>query len=429
MTHAFVCIGDIHLKHGHQWNADRLAALDQILREGAAREDLAAWLVLGDVFDTRSSIEDRNAIAPRLQQMGERAPVVIVAGNHDMPGDLDVLGKLKARYPILVVTRAQTLSIDTPTGARAAIFAVPYPHKHALVGAGVAHAQLGDVAGHLLDAMFLEGADQLTRAARAGELTLMIGHATIAGSVSSVGQPMGLDHSIAITQGHLERLGDVPEIFGHIHAPQEICGAYYAGSITAHDFGEVDRKRYLVVEYAADGYRVLSMPLDTPPLYHVEGTFARETGFTWTVTRGPDGEALGPPPTWRGVRVRVRYRFLEAEASALDTAHILAAFAEARSLALEPIAIRERAHRAPEVVAAQTLPEKVAAFVRSSGVPWTPALAGKLAALQEPDTTGFLARAQHAWSGAPTDTPSVAGSSSPEAQAAPDSDLFEEVHA
>lgn len=428
MTHRIMCIGDIHLKHGHRRNADRLTSLDQIIGEGLCVESLAAWIVLGDVFDTRSSIEDRNELAPRLQRMANAAPVLIVAGNHDAPGDLDVLGKLKAAHPITVATRASLIELDLPTGARAAIVAIPYPHKHGLVGAGIPNHQIGAVAAQLLDAMVLELAAQLDVARESGALPLVAGHATIAGSVSSVGQPMGLDGDIAISEPLLDRLGDAPKIFGHIHAPQELYGAHYAGSISANDYGEVERKRYLVVEYFDEDYQVTSHPIVTPPMYHVEGTFTRAAGFTWEVKRGPDGEPLEMPASWKGADVRVRYRFQDAEASAFDKAQILAEFAETRSLELEPITIRERAHRAPEVEAAKTLPEKVAAFVRASGIAWSPALDAKLAALQDPDGEGFLRRVHHELSGVVPEEPvTAADSSSSRSHAVPDSDLFEEV--
>lgn len=415
------CIGDLHLQHTHRRNGDRLQALDQILDEASAMGAIGAWLFLGDLYHQRSSIEDRNDLSPRIQRAAEIAPVVILYGNHDGHGDLEILARLKARFLIHVIAAAGVIEIELAGGERAAIFGVPYLHKHALVAAGVANDQLGDTAAPVLDAMFLDAAGRLRDAAAAGAVTVMIGHGTIAGSRSSVGQPMGLDRDIAISAGLLGRLGDVPKIWGHIHKPQEIYGAYYAGSVCRNDWGECEDKRWLLLTAEQDDlayplrYDISSHAIDIPKMYHVEGELSLAGGFTWRVKRGPDGEDLEAPASWQGADVRVRYRFAEAEASALDLrkAELLALFAETRSLELEPIVVRERAHRAPEVTAAKTLPARVAAFVELSGVPWTSALDTKFAALQEPDAAAFLARVHQELSGV------VAGTSLPAPEAPP----------
>src|SRR3990167_3265055 len=391
-----VCIGDVHLQHGHRRTPGRLASLVRIPREGLALDSVGAWLWLGDVFHQRSSIDDRNEVAPRIQAMAERAPVVLLAGNHDLPGDLTILGRLKGRYPILVVDRPQVLALQLATGALAAIAAIPYAHKGGLVAAGVEVAAVGQQAAPILDAIFLDLAEQLRTAKASGMHTLAIAHATIAGSLSSVGQPMGLERDIAIDAALLTRLGDVPKIFGHIHKPQELHGAVYAGSIARNDFGEVEDKRYLIVEFDAGEHRIVSCPLDVTPLWHVEGDLTKES-FTWRVTRGPDGEELEPPRRqcvscqgtgdgqhdalegtlpclacngsggpvdWTGCEVRVRFRFNPDEKAALDQARILAEFATAKRLELDPIAVRNRAVRWQEGAQAATIGEKVAAFVR-----------------------------------------------------------------
>jgi DNA repair exonuclease SbcCD nuclease subunit len=183
----------------------------------------------------------------------------------------------------------------------------------------------------------------------------------------------------------------VPTIFGHIHKPQEIHGAHYAGSIGRNDWGEVEEKRYLELVFDDEETAIDSHPIACTPLYHVEGNLTRD-GFTWRVTRGPDGEQLEPPASWAGCEVRVRYRFNADEKSALDTAQILAEFATAKRLELDPIGIRNRAIRSVEVATASTLAEKVAAFVRQSGGAWSPSLETKLALLQEPDGGASLTR-------------------------------------
>lgn len=389
-----VVIGDIHQQHGHRWNDARLAALRQAIAHGVGLEHLGAWVLLGDVFHQRSTPDDRNAIAPLVQEMADVAPVFIDYGNHDQPGDLQILTRLDSAFDIVVFDRPALVRLLTPNGQTLAVFGLPYPHKGGIVAAGHASSAVRDVAADALADIMTSASAQLRDAASRGEATLFAGHATIAGAVSSVGQPMGLERDIAIDVAHLEQLGTVPKVFGHIHKPQAMpAGAVYVGSVGRNDFGEVEDKRIVVVEYQQDGHRnwhgtIVEVPLACPRLWHVEGELTREA-FTWRVTRGPDGEPLEAPASWNGDHVRVRYRFDANDRVALDKARILAEFADA-TLELDPVAVRTRAVRAPEVAAATTVDGKVAAFVRSMGREWTPSMAAKLAALQAPQGAAFL---------------------------------------
>jgi DNA repair exonuclease SbcCD nuclease subunit len=384
-----VIIGDSHLQATNPRNEDRLRAFDQIIGEGLALRELGAWLHVGDVFHARSTPDDRNAVAARLVRMADAAPVLVLYGNHESATDLHVFGKLKARYPILVVDRPQTVLLRVPTSdVPVCVFCLPYPTKAGLAAAGVAPGDVQGTATAALDPIFMMAAADLEEARRQGAPALMIGHATIAGSVSSVGQPMGLHGEIVVTPTHLNRLGTVPKIFGHIHKPQEIFDAVYAGSICRMDFGETEAKRYLVVTFATPTTWCLdSFPIDCPPRYHVEGLLTRDA-FTWQVTKGPGGDVDTAPASWRGAEVRVRYRFAQSEKSALSAARVYAEFAEAARLEVEPIAVPDRALRAPEVAAARTLAEKLAAYQQVQEL--VPSVAEKLAALEHADPLAVL---------------------------------------
>ena len=387
-----VVIGDTHLQSTNPRNDDRLRTFDQVIEEGRALPDLGAWLHLGDVFHTRSTPEDRNAVAARFTDMAQIAPVVVIYGNHCSPLDLHVFGRLKARYPVIVIDQPTTLRVALATGGFARMFCLPYPSKAGLVAGGVTVGDVQASASAALDTIFMVGAEELARGRDAGDLPLMIGHATIANCVTSAGQPMGIHGEIVVTPTHLNRLGNVPKLFGHIHRPQDIYGATYVGSSARLDYAETEEKRYIVVEYASptDWWQV-SRPLVCPPRYHVEGALTRE-GFTWQVTKGPGGEADQAPANWRGCEVRVRYRFAASEKSVLRDAPIYAEFAEALRLQVEPIAVPDRALRAPKVAEAKTLAEKVAAYQQVDQL--EPALLDKLATLEQLDSTLVLTNLQ-----------------------------------
>src|SRR5688572_13495941 len=95
-----VAIGDAHLGPNAR-QADRLRALDTIIDAGLALGDtLGCWLWAGDVFHAKSTIADRNELAPRLIRMANAAPVIGCRGNHDAHGDLELFSKLQATWPI-----------------------------------------------------------------------------------------------------------------------------------------------------------------------------------------------------------------------------------------------------------------------------------------------------------------------------------------
>jgi hypothetical protein len=329
--------------------------------------------------------------------MAAAAPVCLCPGNHDAPGDLEIFGKLKAKWPVIVQTTPAVLHITLPTGGTAALAVLPYPTKAGLVSVGVAHADLGAVARDALEAIFMVLAHELQQARDAGELPLFMGHVNVGGSRASNGQPQ-IGVEIELDQGLLARLPAAYIGLNHIHLPQTVNGAVYAGSIARLDFGETEEKRYVAVTVSDDPElrpAIISRPLDVTPLYQVEGTLSRD-GFTWSVVKGPGGEPQPAPASWKGCEVRVRYRFPQAEKSVLDTAQILATFAEAKRLELEPVAQPDRALRAPEVASAVTLADKLAAWCRLSGADLSATLADKLALLERGDSAQVLAGVERA---------------------------------
>lgn len=407
MNHQFVHIGDTHLATGDR-NATKRVALEQILAEGSALPRLACWLWPGDLNHARMAIDDRNFLSEYIQRLAARAPVVLLRGNHDLPGDIDIFAKLSTVHPVFVVNRPAVVDVKAATGVTVAIFALPYPERSGLVAAGVEPSEVSTAARHALDLIFMDAAAKLAEARAAGQLTLMVGHVNVGGAILSSGQP-SIGQEIEIDQALLDRLGSIYKGLNHIHKPQEIAGAFYAGSICGMNFGEIERKLYLVADVEDDGgFVVTSHSLAVPSLYHVEGELTRE-GFRWTVQGsevpfqgwiGADAPTLPALPIFDGAEVRVRFRFAAAEKAGLNFELVKAPFAGAKRIELDPIAEHTRALRAPEVAAAQTLTEKVEAFARGAGVTWTAKLSEKLTLLQQTeDGALFLTAIENAVTG------------------------------
>jgi len=397
MATSLVHLGDFHAGPGPR-NAARYRALDQIIDQALQLPNLGAFLWPGDLSHQRQAIADENALIERLRRMSAAAPVILVYGNHDAEGDLDKFAHVSAGHPIYVVDRPTVLRIRLATMAFASIACLPYPHRHGLVLAGVANPDLVDAAADALDGIFLQFAAELEDARGRGDLTLFIGHANVGGAVTSSGQP-NIGREIELSPRHLDRLGPIYKGLNHIHKGQEICGAYYPGSICRLDWGEIEEKRWLEVDYAepesgdrADlAFVVESHAIDVAPMYHVEGQLTRDR-FTWQVTAGPGGELQDAPASWKGCEVRARYTFAQSEAAVINKSLVLAEFAEAAMLTLDPVAIPDRALRAPEVAAAKTLPEKVTAWCAIAGTVASTGALTKLGALEQLAPEQLLAR-------------------------------------
>jgi DNA repair exonuclease SbcCD nuclease subunit len=391
---AVACIGDTHLLHGHDRNQDRLDAFDEAIAIGSRVPHLAAWVHLGDVYHQASAPEDRAAAIDRFVRMAAIAPVVVVEGNHGRPGDTAIFRRLKAENVIRVVTEPEILRYNG-----VAIGVLPYPSKVSMVAAGATREAQSEASRHAFDLMAIGTAGSTTW--QTADRRLLVGHLTIAGAVTSVGQPL-VGSELEMDPATLARYGDVPKVFGHIHKHQRVGDAIYCGSSCRMDWGETEPKGLVVVEWDESGaWSWRFERLNVAPMYHVEIRLAGGAVVESRIAKGPDGPADDPPTArvariqtdermdlfadvdaadeivdWTGCDVRARVRYPSSERALLQ-AGLLAvrqSFAAARRLEIEPIAVDARELRAPEVIRAATLDEKLKAWARLTGVVWAPTI-------------------------------------------------------
>lgn len=385
MTHV-VCIGDVHLVPTTA-GADRRAAVEYVVdRELSHPRGVTLWVVLGDLAHGlshgRLQPDDRNWWSTQLRRMAHVAPVIIVYGNHDVPGDLDVFGHLRAAHPITVVPGASIIDAKTAEGNPVVrVFALAYPHKAGQVAAG---ATL-DEARTALHTLCQQAAERL---AQPGVVhALVVGHVNIAGALSSVGQPQ-IGQEIELDPSALSVFSErTPKVFGHIHKAQEMGNfAFYAGSVCPMDWGETEPKSYLTIDYPDHPQGTIAVrreAIPAPRLWHVEGTVRRidETwGFDWHV----DGETAAPTEWTYNDRVRVRFSFPASARDLFDLRLVSAPFDGAGVVKLEPVALPDRTTRAPQVAAARSLEDKVIAWAEQARLTLTdPGRAGLHIALQD----------------------------------------------
>ena len=93
-------VGDVHLEEDRYF-ADTAHCLEWFVAD-AARSHVDLFVVNGDLTTYKQTIKERNLWVDTLIQMGNHAPVILVAGNHgkELDGDLHVLARARARVPL-----------------------------------------------------------------------------------------------------------------------------------------------------------------------------------------------------------------------------------------------------------------------------------------------------------------------------------------
>ena len=379
-------IGDVHLREGEHLHdtGNCLAFAADLARQH--RTD--AVLFVGDVFEGKSTPAERLTFAQAIRAI--EVPVVIVRGNHDQAGDLQVF----SGYPdVEVLEQPATTTVHgafvESRDSHIDVLCVPWPEKAFLAAAGHAGAE-GDQAGNAALAAMLRGMVATRR--NPSRPFVVLGHLSVLGAITSSAQPL-VGKGIEAVLGDLQDLGAAFVALGHIHRPQELApGIEYIGSLTVHDFGEEDEeKRIGVLTVEDDGtasvewipvpcrrwvtieasvHELVAAGDGMPAACSVIENVGREDGI------GFSGDDLA------GCNVRYRYTCDESEQHLFDRAEIERRFAGAHTLKIMPEIERTQRVRAAEVAAARTVEEKLCAWGGATGVEITPAHLEKLHQLE-----------------------------------------------
>jgi len=228
-------LGDVHLEEDHYFG-DTAQCLDWFVAD-AIRSNPDLFVINGDLTTYKQTIQERNLWIEMLIQMGNRAPVILVAGNHgkELDGDLHVFVRAKASHGIYLCTEPEFIEC---AGAAVAIF--PYPRKAELIGSGDEHN---------LQEAFVEQLEEFNRRFehRPDLFRLFFGHFGVAGARVSSGQPL-VGRCAEYPLEPLRRLQAQYIGLSHIHLRQQLAArVWYAGSLARCDYSEVEEKGYHLV--------------------------------------------------------------------------------------------------------------------------------------------------------------------------------------
>lgn len=247
---------DLHITEGPRL-ADQAEILEGIVRQ-AVQLGVQATLLTGDLYGRtvphRSTPKERNVLVPAVRALARLGPVVVVPGNHDYPGDLDILGELGGGmdWPVVVANRPRVIKLQTP-GVDLHVYAVPWPTKRILLqgqrvpGGPEATRQLASDKLHQLLGLW---AARVKRTREKSCLTAQVlaAHCMTAGARTSGGEDLsGIE--IELRRDSMEALGIDYGALGHLHYRQQVAErCWYGGDPWAVDFGETEDKGWHLVD-------------------------------------------------------------------------------------------------------------------------------------------------------------------------------------
>jgi exonuclease SbcD len=257
----------------------------------------------GDLFDSArpTPTERRVAIETLAPVLRKGIPIVVIAGNHDLPRSpadqnaIDVLREVRGltivdRPEVLYLLRGEdgrTCIVRGDAGLRHGVGAIalqiacfPWPRKNLLLQQEEnRRLEPGELA------LLVRQNVEALLSTLEGELdpslpSVLLAHATLdqaeAGSESRL---MLLSGEMTLNLDELARRDFGVELLGHIHKPQDWYGkVYYAGAPQATNFGEADEEKcYLLGTIRGDppaGREYLMERVATPYRHHVTMTAA-----------------------------------------------------------------------------------------------------------------------------------------------------------
>jgi exonuclease SbcD len=240
---------------------DFLARLDEVVDYAIAAEvDLVVFA--GDAFKTRDpdSTQQRE-FAKRIKKLATLAPVVLLAGNHDMPGmvqranSMEIYNTLEVENVILA-GKPLARVVETRRGP-VFLACMPYPMRNRLLtqneNRGKSITELEATLQREVQTCLARFAEQAQQYDMPRVLT---GHFTVGGAKFGSERLVMLGQDVPVGRGDLADEAWDYVALGHIHAHQDVNQGLkppivYSGSLERIDFGEErDPKGFCWVELA-----------------------------------------------------------------------------------------------------------------------------------------------------------------------------------
>lgn len=248
---------------------DFLARLDEV---AAYARDQEADLVVfaGDAFKTRDpDPTQQREFARRIKALAEQVPVLLLVGNHDVPGiaaratSIDIFSTLEVANVIVGRTPGARV-VDTRRGPVYLAW-MPFPVRSRLLARDEHRAASIEDLDRALEGIVIDTLGQFAREAAAHAMPrLLAGHFSVGGATFGSERSVMVGRDLVVPKSALADPAWDYVALGHIHKHQNLtageAGAVppvvYAGSLERIDFGEeVEPKGFCWVELARGATR------------------------------------------------------------------------------------------------------------------------------------------------------------------------------
>jgi DNA repair exonuclease SbcCD nuclease subunit len=218
-------------------------------------------MITGDLYDHRLLLDSAGSLTALafVRRLAAVCPVLIIRGT-DLH-DFDSLESLRGLPNVMVVSEARQVFFRKDAGfydrkgnerPEAVFSCLPSPSKAFLVSLGATPDEAQDEVVNRVRSVLLEWGEANAAMREAGVITVLAGHGTISGAVTSTGRVM-IGRDLEYGTRDLELAGADYVGFGHIHKAQKVGPAWYAGSLGRLDAGEQEEKGFLMVELEPGG--------------------------------------------------------------------------------------------------------------------------------------------------------------------------------
>ena len=228
----------------------------------------------GDLFNSgRPAMADFGRAIRALRELGEVAPVVVLAGNHDSAIALETLGiavgdpvpeqvaahaydatavlptRIRVMHRPATADHGAVLTLPTQTGARLRVAGLPFLHANRILGDFEdilgANATYADSVRKICDLLAKTAFQEFDTAA---DVAIFASHLHVASARTSTEKEIHVSSEYATDPAHINS-GYGYLAFGHIHIAQAVASnrGRYAGSILEIDFGEEGETKQVVV--------------------------------------------------------------------------------------------------------------------------------------------------------------------------------------
>ena len=255
---------------------DFLDRMDEVV-DYALENQADAAIFAGDAFKTRDpDPTQQREFALRLKRLAENMPVLLLVGNHDLPGmaskatSVDIFGVLDVPH-VIVGSEPAGQVVETRRGPFFLAW-MPYPMRNRLLTQDKNRGKSVEELDQALRTAVSTLVEDLARQAAVHEMPRVLsGHFSVAEAKLGSERSVMLGRDVAVYKSELaEPVWDYVAL-GHIHKHQDVnADAYpsvvYSGSLERIDFGEEKEiKGFCWVELAREETEWNFVPVDARP--------------------------------------------------------------------------------------------------------------------------------------------------------------------